>query len=91
MNSDTHLAGGGQSTGRQSQRSNNNNMEVDKKKEQILKAKEFSLMVKDQLKPKVDPKNKVEMELRRHSVSLNQLELQTRLNPIKKVQLTDLL
>jgi coproporphyrinogen III oxidase-like Fe-S oxidoreductase len=90
MNSDTHLAGGGQSTGRQSQRSNNNT-DADKKKEQILKAKEFSLMVKDQLKPKVDPKNKVEMELRRHSVSLNQLELQTRLNPIKKVQLTDLL
>jgi len=56
MNSDTHLAGGGQSTGRQSQRSNNNT-DVDKKKEQILKAKEFSLMVKDQLKPKVDPKN----------------------------------
>jgi hypothetical protein len=90
MNSDTHLAGGGQSTGRQSQRSNNNT-DVDKKKEQILKAKEFSLMVKDQLKPKVNPKNIVEMELRRHSVSLNQLELQTRLNPIKKVQLTDLL
>ena len=90
MNSDTHLAGGGQSTGRQSQRSNNNT-DADKKKEQILKAKEFSLMVKDQLKPKVDPKNKVEMELIRHSVSLNQLELKTRLNPIKKVQLTDLL
>jgi hypothetical protein len=36
-------------------------MEGDKKKEQILKAKEFSLMVKDQLKPKVDQKNIVEM------------------------------
>jgi hypothetical protein len=63
MNSDTHLAGG-QSTGSMSQRSaafNNANMEGDKKKEQILKAKEFSLMVKDQLKPKVDQKNIVEM------------------------------
>jgi hypothetical protein len=46
-------------------------MEGDKKKEQILKAKEFSLKVKDQLKPKIDPKNQVEMQLRRHSVSLN--------------------
>ena len=46
-------------------------MEGDKKKEQILKAKEFSLMVKDQLKPKADQKNIVEMQLRRHSVSLN--------------------
>ena len=46
-------------------------MEGDKKKEQIIKAKEFSQKVKDQLKPKVDPKNIVEMELRRNSVSLN--------------------
>lgn len=64
---------------------------MDKKRESVMKVKEFSQKVKDYLKPKVDPKNEVEIQLRRHSVSLNQLELMTRMNPIKKVQLTDLL
>ena len=57
----------------------------------MLKVKEYAQGVKAQFKPKIDPKNQIEIELRRNSVSLSQLELATRQNPIKKVQLTDLL
>ncbi|TNV74692.1 hypothetical protein FGO68_gene1628 [Halteria grandinella] len=54
-------------------------------------AKEYYKEVKEKVKIKVDPKKKVEVELRKNSISLEEMESSHRAKPIKMFQLSDLL
>lgn len=57
----------------------------------MQKGKDYYKEIKATHKPKIDPRKSIEVELRRNSVSLSELESSVRAKPVKKVQLSDLL